>query len=86
MEVKFCYLNSECISNNDLFRTQFRKQMNRADNDAAAKATDALINFETVKVIYPFFTNFPLIKVLFSILTMKNLKLKDMMKLWPSTS
>jgi ABC-type transport system involved in Fe-S cluster assembly fused permease/ATPase subunit len=60
--------------------------MNRADNDAAAKATDALINFETVKVIYPFFTNFPLIKVLFSILTMKNLKLKDMMKLWPSTS
>ncbi|KXN74595.1 ABC transporter-like protein [Conidiobolus coronatus NRRL 28638] len=31
------------------WRTQFRKQMNRADNDAAAKATDALINYETVK-------------------------------------
>ena len=31
-------------------RTKFRKQMNEADNEAATRALDALVNFETVKV------------------------------------
>ncbi|KAI9220530.1 P-loop containing nucleoside triphosphate hydrolase protein [Blastocladiella britannica] len=31
------------------WRTQFRKDMNRADNQAAARATDSLINIEAVK-------------------------------------
>lgn len=33
-----------------LFRTKFRVQMNKADNDAGSKAIDSLINYETVKV------------------------------------
>jgi ABC-type transport system involved in Fe-S cluster assembly fused permease/ATPase subunit len=32
------------------WRTQFRKQANAADNIAASKAVDSLINFEAVKV------------------------------------
>ncbi|KAJ3299281.1 Iron-sulfur clusters transporter atm1, mitochondrial [Borealophlyctis nickersoniae] len=35
------------------WRTKFRKQMNAADNQAAATATDTLLNFEAVK----YFTN-----------------------------
>jgi len=31
-------------------RTQFRSQMNQADNKAGAQAIDSLINYETVKV------------------------------------
>ncbi|TPX35214.1 hypothetical protein SmJEL517_g02340 [Synchytrium microbalum] len=31
------------------WRTKFRRQMNAADNEAATKATDSLINFEAVK-------------------------------------
>ncbi|TPX37847.1 hypothetical protein SeMB42_g06847 [Synchytrium endobioticum] len=31
------------------WRTKYRKQMNAADNEAASKATDSLINFEAVK-------------------------------------
>lgn len=31
-------------------RTQFRAQMNKADNKAGAQAIDSLINYETVKV------------------------------------
>lgn len=31
------------------WRVKFRRQMNKADNEAASRATDALINFETVK-------------------------------------
>ncbi|KAJ3343909.1 Iron-sulfur clusters transporter atm1, mitochondrial [Gonapodya sp. JEL0774] len=31
------------------WRTKFRRQMNNADNEAAARATDSLINFEPVK-------------------------------------
>ncbi|KAG0176664.1 Iron-sulfur clusters transporter atm1, mitochondrial [Apophysomyces sp. BC1021] len=31
------------------WRTQFRKQANQADNEAASKAVDSLINFEAVK-------------------------------------
>lgn len=31
-------------------RTKFRKQMNTVDNEAAGKALDSLLNFETVKV------------------------------------
>ena len=34
-------------------RTKFRVQMNKADNEAGAKAVDSLINYETVKVIMP---------------------------------
>ena len=33
-----------------LFRTKFRVQMNKADNEAGSKAIDSLINYETVKV------------------------------------
>ena len=33
-----------------LFRTKFRVQMNKADNEASNRAVDSLINFETVKV------------------------------------
>ena len=32
-----------------LFRMQFRKRMNKADNDASHKVSDALLNIETVK-------------------------------------
>ena len=32
-------------------RTKFRVQMNKADNEAGAKAVDSLINYETVKVV-----------------------------------
>lgn len=31
------------------WRTKFRKEMNKADNDASTRATDSLINYETVK-------------------------------------
>ncbi|KAI9209343.1 transporter ATM1, mitochondrial precursor [Polychytrium aggregatum] len=31
------------------WRTKFRQQMNKADNEAATKATDSLLNFEAVK-------------------------------------
>ena len=33
-----------------IFRTQFRVQMNKADQEAGNKAVDSLINYETVKV------------------------------------
>lgn len=33
------------------WRTKFRKQANAADNVAASKAVDSLINFEAVKVL-----------------------------------
>ena len=33
-----------------VFRTKFRVQMNKADNEASNRAVDSLINFETVKV------------------------------------
>ena len=32
------------------WRTKFRVQMNKADNEAGNKAVDSLINYETVKV------------------------------------
>lgn len=32
-----------------MFRMQYRKKMNKADNDASHKVTDALLNIETVK-------------------------------------
>ena len=32
------------------WRTKFRVQMNKADNEAGNKAIDSLINYETVKV------------------------------------
>eukprot|EP00555_Chaetoceros_dichaeta_P002120 CAMPEP_0198252284 /NCGR_PEP_ID=MMETSP1447-20131203/2801_1 /TAXON_ID=420782 /ORGANISM="Chaetoceros dichaeta, Strain CCMP1751" /LENGTH=946 /DNA_ID=CAMNT_0043937469 /DNA_START=155 /DNA_END=2995 /DNA_ORIENTATION=- len=32
-----------------IWRMQFRKKMNKANNDASHKATDSLLNFETVK-------------------------------------
>eukprot|EP00897_Mesotaenium_endlicherianum_P000334 jgi/Mesen1/10300/ME000079S09717 len=32
-----------------LWRTKFRQQMNKADNDASSRAIDSLINYETVK-------------------------------------
>ena len=32
------------------FRTKFRVQMNKADNESGSKAIDSLINYETVKV------------------------------------
>ena len=38
--------NSVCTHD----RTKFRVQMNKADNEAGAKAVDSLINYETVKV------------------------------------
>lgn len=33
------------------WRTKFRVQMNKADNEAGNKAVDSLINYETVKVL-----------------------------------
>lgn len=33
-----------------IFRTKFRKRMNEADNRAATRLVDALVNFEAVKV------------------------------------
>ena len=36
-----------------VFRTKFRVQMNKADNEAGNRAVDSLINFETVKVKEP---------------------------------
>jgi ABC-type transport system involved in Fe-S cluster assembly fused permease/ATPase subunit len=32
------------------WRTKFRKQMNTTENEAATKALDSLLNYETVKV------------------------------------
>lgn len=32
-------------------RTKFRKEMNATENEAASKAMDSLLNYETVKVI-----------------------------------
>ena len=34
------------------WRTKFRVQMNKADQDASNKAVDSLINYETVKVYF----------------------------------
>ncbi len=34
------------------YRTKFRQQMNRADQEAGNKAIDSLINYETVKVCF----------------------------------
>lgn len=34
------------------WRTQFRKDMNKLENEAGSRIVDALINYETVKVIY----------------------------------
>ena len=34
----------------DFFRTQFRIDMNKADQEAGNRAIDSLINYETVKV------------------------------------
>ena len=31
------------------WRTKFRQQMNKADNDASTRSIDSLINYETVK-------------------------------------
>lgn len=31
------------------YRTKFRQAMNKADSEAGARATDSLINYETVK-------------------------------------
>ena len=31
------------------WRTKFRQQMNKADNDASSRSIDSLINYETVK-------------------------------------
>ena len=33
------------------YRTKFRIEMNKADNDAGNAAIDSLLNYETVKVI-----------------------------------
>ena len=35
---------------NAFYRTKFRVQMNKADNEAGSQAIDSLINYETVKV------------------------------------
>ena len=39
------------------WRTKFRKQMNRADNEGSSRAMDSLLNYETVK----YFGNFPIL-------------------------
>lgn len=41
------------------FRTKFRVSMNKADNEAASKAMDSLINYETVKVSSLIHSPFP---------------------------
>ncbi len=40
-----------------IYRTKFRVQMNKADNEAGNRAIDSLINFETVKVHLFIFEN-----------------------------
>ncbi len=37
------------MSNVVQWRTKFRQQMNKADNDASTRSIDSLINYETVK-------------------------------------
>lgn len=40
-----------------MFRTHFRVEMNKAENEAGNKAVDSLINYETVKVrLFPSFS------------------------------
>lgn len=38
-------MNEMCLQ----WRTRFRQAMNKADNEASSRATDSLINYETVK-------------------------------------
>ena len=42
----FC---SQCNAALMQWRTKFRQQMNKADNDASTRSIDSLINYETVK-------------------------------------
>lgn len=68
------------------WRTQFRKQANAADNVAASKAVDSLINFEAVKVranqgVWP---QESILIVVPSISTMRNLRLNSMTNPWKS--
>jgi ABC-type transport system involved in Fe-S cluster assembly fused permease/ATPase subunit len=50
MEVEINYCYRILIKFFLIFRTKFRVQMNKADNEAGNRAIDSLINFETVKV------------------------------------
>lgn len=67
------------------WRTKFRKDANAADNVAASKAVDSLINFEAVKVLGILFCkeNEKLTKNSISI--MKNLKLNNTINLFKNT-
>lgn len=40
-----------CLCKSLSYRTRFRIEMNKADNDAGNAAIDSLLNYETVKVI-----------------------------------
>lgn len=40
-----------CLCTSLSYRTRFRIEMNKADNDAGNAAIDSLLNYETVKVI-----------------------------------
>ncbi len=76
------------------FRTKFRVDMNKADNEAGSKSIDSLINFETVKVRFKhfrvhahiFFTDIGytlfvvIIIVICSTSTMSIMKLKSMIR------
>lgn len=44
-----CTIYICCTVELTIYRMQFRKRMNKADNDAGHKVTDALLNIETVK-------------------------------------
>jgi ATP-binding cassette subfamily B (MDR/TAP) protein 7 len=37
------------------WRTKFRIEMNKADNEAGSLAIDSLLNYETVKVLFRYF-------------------------------
>lgn len=43
--------NIPCLCKSLSYRTRFRIEMNKADNDAGNAAIDSLLNYETVKVI-----------------------------------
>lgn len=43
------------VASINYFRTKFRVQMNKADNQAGSQAIDSLINYETVKVCMAYY-------------------------------
>lgn len=51
-EINYTYIAKiSCLCESLSYRTRFRIEMNKADNDAGNAAIDSLLNYETVKVI-----------------------------------